>query len=63
MSITNTIFIHDTKTIKIVKCIEGVDGSKHNSWDITITDKEGEMLKVFCFGDDFKFIQDNTADE
>jgi len=63
MSITNTIFIHDTKTIKIVKCIEGVDGSKHNSWDITITDKDGETLKVFCFGDDFKLIQDNTADE
>ena len=51
MSIRNTIFIHDTKTIKILKCVEGVDGHKHNSWDITITDKDGETLKIFCFGD------------
>jgi hypothetical protein len=63
MSISSSIFIHDTKSIKIVKCIEGMNGSNHNSWDITITDKDGETLKVFCFGDDFKLIQDNTADE
>ena len=63
MSISSSVFIHDTKSIKIVKCIDGVNGSKHNSWDITITDKSGETLKVFCFGDDIKLIQDNTADE
>jgi hypothetical protein len=63
MSITNTIFIYDTKKIKILKCVEGVNDAKHTSWDISITDKDGQTLKVFCFGDDFKFIQDNTADE
>ena len=63
MSISNNIFIHDTKTIKILKCVEGVDGHNNNSWDITITDKDGETLKVFCFGDDFELIQDNTVDE
>ena len=45
MSITNTIFIHDTKTIKIV------NGSKHNSWDVTITDKNGDCVTLFCFGE------------
>ena len=62
MSISNNIFIHDTKTIKILKWVEVVDGHNHNSWDITITDKDGETLKVFCFGDDFELIQDNTVD-
>ncbi len=51
MSISNTIFIHETKTIKILKCVKGVGGSKHNSWDITLTDQDGETLKIFCFGD------------
>ena len=63
MSISSSIFIHNTKLIKIVKCIEGVNDSKRDSWDISITDKDGETLKVFCFGDDFKLIQDNTVDE
>jgi hypothetical protein len=63
MSITNTIFINDTKKIKILKCVAGVNYHKQTSWDITITDKDGQTLKVFCFGDDLKFIQDNTADE
>tara|TARA_R110000803_G_scaffold28386_1_gene65688 strand:- start:7476 stop:7661 length:186 start_codon:yes stop_codon:yes gene_type:complete len=52
MSISSSVFVHDTKKIKIVKCIEGVDGSTHNSWDIAITDKDGNQVKVFCFGDE-----------
>jgi len=58
MTINNSIFVHRTATIKLVKTPSETDDHEYASIDITITDDEGNEVKIYCFGKDSKVIME-----
>ena len=63
MSIGTSIFVHDTATISIKKCLsdEGWTQEK-DSWDIVITDDKGDTVTLYCFGDNAILTADLTGE-
>ena len=61
MSISNRIFVHDTAKINIKRSLSGSQLTR-DTWDITITDKKGESVTIFCWGDDAILTGDLTGE-
>jgi len=61
MSIGNRIFVHDTAKINIKRSLSGSQLTR-DTWDITITDKKGESVTIFCWGDDAILTADLTGE-
>jgi hypothetical protein len=63
MSIGTRVYIHDTATISIKKCLadKGVAQSR-DSWDIVITDDKGDTVTLYCFGDNAVLTADLTGE-
>ena len=61
MSIGNSVFVHNTATIKIKRSLAGESQTK-DTWDITITDNEGQSVSIYCWGDDAILTGDFTGE-
>jgi hypothetical protein len=63
MAIGTRVFVHDTASISIKRCLadEKVEHSR-DSWDITITDDKGETVVMYCFGDKAVLTADLTGE-
>lgn len=58
---SNSVFVHNTDTIKIKRSLAG-EGQTKDTWDITITDKEGQSVSIYCWGDDAILTADLTGE-
>ena len=63
MSIGTRVYVHDTATVSIKKCLadKGVARSI-DSWDIVITDDKGDTVTLYCFGDNAVLTADLTGE-
>ena len=63
MSISTRVYVHDTATVSIKKCLadKGVTQSR-DSWDIVITDDKGDTVTLYCFGDNAALTADLTGE-
>lgn len=63
MSIGTRVYVHDTATVSIKKCLADKEVTRsRDSWDIVITDDKGDTVTLYCFGDNAVLTADLTGE-